>query len=910
MLYILLWWFILQLFGLAALPTAYHLFRWLPDRGYAFAKALGLLLVSYILWMGAITGVLTNSIGGIVIALLATAGVSGAVLWFGQKRGESPVEIVHFLRGKKATVIATEILFLLAFVAWAVLRAYTTFKVASAGGEKFMETAFLHAILNSPHFPPLDPWLSGFSISYYYFGYVMMAIVTRLSGVPVGVAFDLYDALLFALTALGAYGVVYNLIARSRVSTANSVRSSTDAKPQVSTSSTDTKSRIGETRLHQPIAYGLLASLLTVLMGNLEGLVESLYAAQWLPPSFFEWLNIHGLVQSPPNLGSFYIGNDFSWWWWRGSRVILDRTLAGIPMDSPNITEFPFFSFLLGDNHPHVNNLPFVLLAIGLALNLLHLTLNQATRTLRQGSGQATQDSSPWWHPLAAFQGNWAYFVGYAFCLGALGFLNTWDFPIYIIVTTLAYGVGLYVLRPKLDSDLIGRAAALMVSLLVAGMLLYGLFYVSFQSQAQGFLPYVQPPTRLPQYLVMFGPFVFVALAFLLTALWHNNQQTPGIWRKTLLSWLVVMGTSLGVFFLLMLLLPAITAIRELIQTEIANPGAQQVLGGLTLDKAIPAIILARLTDPWVFLLLTGLITLAAANVRWNATPSEGNASFQPPAGLLFACILLFCGIGLTLSVEFIYLRDGFGNRMNTVFKFYYQAWVMMALACAYAIWWVNEHGSSATGKALKTIFQIVTVLLIAGGMVYPFMASLSKTNQFTSQKIQTGPGEADQIIITPNMDSSSTIARENPADWAAIEWLRANAGTSSHGNTYDVPVILEAPGGSYDYKGRISTFTGLPALLGWAGHELQWRGNYNEQGQREPVIQTIYSTPDPQEALQLLQEWKVDYVIVGATELAYISENCTSNRSACTSENVLRKFDAILDPVYNQNNVVIYRVP
>ena len=56
------------------------------------------------------------------------------------------------------------------------------------GGEKFMEIAFLNAILNSQHFPPLDPWLSGFAISYYYFGYVMMAVLTRLSGAVSGVA--------------------------------------------------------------------------------------------------------------------------------------------------------------------------------------------------------------------------------------------------------------------------------------------------------------------------------------------------------------------------------------------------------------------------------------------------------------------------------------------------------------------------------------------------------------------------------------------------------------------------------------------------------------------------------------------------------------------------------------------------
>jgi YYY domain-containing protein len=865
MLYLFIWWLILQLFGLAALPTAYHLFRWLPDRGYAFAKALGLLLVSYLLWMGALTGVLTHSSGGIVIAWLATAGISGTLLWVANKQGESPRAMFDFLRSQKARIIAVEVLFLLAFVAWAAVRAYTTFKIASAGGEKFMEMAFLNGILNSPRFPPLDPYLSGFSISYYYFGYVMMGILTRLSAAPVGIGFDLYDALLFALTAVGAFGVVSNLIPAHQ-------------------------------RDDQPITYGLLGALFVVLMGNLEGLVESLYATGWLPKAFFEWLNIHGLVGSPVH-GSFYIGNDLSWWWWRASRVILDSNLDGVPLDNPNITEFPFFSFLLGDNHPHVNNLPFVLLAIALALNLLRAVLNRQSAINEQ--------QSPWWHPLAAFDGNWAYFLGYAFCLGALGFLNTWDLPIYLVVTALAFGVGLYTLRPRLDGELVGRVAALAVGLAVAGVLLYILFYVSFQSQAGGILPYLQPPTRMPQYLVMFGPFVFILLTFCLVVFWRNVQATPAA-RKTLLGWLGVIGATMGVFCLLLLIVPAVSAIRQLIEVEIANPGVQEVMAGLPMDQAIPAILLARLTDPWVFLLLTALITLAAANIYWNAHKPEAS----PSAGLLFASVLLFCGFGLTLSVEFIYLRDVFGVRMNTIFKFYYQAWIMLGLASAYAIWWINERGAALTGKAFRAAFQVVATILVAGGMVYPFMATLSKTNQFTSQMIQSGPGETDKTAITPNLDGSSSIARENPADWAAIEWLRANAGRSRHDNPYGVPVILEAPGGSYDYKGRISTFTGLPALLGWAAHELQWRGNYNEQGQREAVIQTIYSTTGPQEALQLLRDWKVDYVIIGPTELSYISQTCKSSRAACSAENVQRKFDAILEPVYNQENVVIYRVP
>jgi uncharacterized membrane protein len=77
--YVLIWWLIMQVLGWLALPAAMRLFRWLPDRGYAFSKALGLLLSSYLLWVGASTGLLRNDSGGILFALLVTAGISACL---------------------------------------------------------------------------------------------------------------------------------------------------------------------------------------------------------------------------------------------------------------------------------------------------------------------------------------------------------------------------------------------------------------------------------------------------------------------------------------------------------------------------------------------------------------------------------------------------------------------------------------------------------------------------------------------------------------------------------------------------------------------------------------------------------------------------------------------------------------
>jgi len=252
----------------------------------------------------------------------------------------------------------------------------------------------------------------------------------------------------------------------------------------------------------------------------------------------------------------------------------------------------------------------------------------------------------------------------------------------------------------------------------------------------------------------------------------------------------------------------------------------------------------------------------------------------------------LLAGLLLTFSVEFFYLRDNFGVRMNTVFKFYYQAWVMLGCASAYGLWWAWEVAAEAANRAWRSIFMTSSALLVIAGMVYPPMAYRSRVHDFRPE---------------PNLNGAATIARENPDDWAAIEWLRENAVGQRTG---DIPVILEAPGRSYNYEGRISAFTGLPAVLGWALHEAQWRGSYDERARREPDIAAIYSSSDNYEALDLLQKWQVKYVIVGNTERRYVNELCSEPTRACIPVRALAKFETILEPVFSQGSTTIYLVP
>lgn len=871
MIYVAIWWLIIQILALAALPTTYWAFRWLPDRGYAFAKVVGLLLASYFLWLGAITGFLGNNLAGIIFSVLLTAGLS----WFisakysGQSGKPLIPGLLQFLREHKQLVLVVELLFVTALIVWAALRAYAPDKIMSAGGEKFMEIAFLNGILNSQSFPPLDPWLSGFSISYYYFGYVMMGLLTRLSGAAPGVGFDLYDALLIALTLIGAFSIVYNL-------TAVALHKQTTTLREVSS---------------KPLAYGILGALFVGITGNLEGFLESIYNVGWLPIRFWQWLDIPGLADSPAS-GSWFPSTSAGWWWWRASRIIQDYDLLGQPMGVSPITEFPFFSFLLGDNHPHVLALPFVLLAIGLSFNLLRrqLTINSGL------TSTGVPSRSHWWNPAAfTVNGDWALLLFISFCLGSLGFLNTWDMPIYLGLITLAYGLGEYTRRRNLDRLVVARSVVLAFSLLLFAILLYLLFYLGFSSQAGGILPHIFPPTRLPQYLVFFGLFIFIITWYLVSMLLAGTKENPkrGLLRAALGAWLWVLVICIGIY--LLFLLGAALAVfgSQFLQGVASNPVVQSVLGGLPLDQTVQRILAGRLSNPWLFLFISALVALAIiAATRLSIAPtpdSEEQPEGQEPSreSSQFASLMIFMALALTLSVEFIYLRDSFGVRMNTVFKFYYQAWVLMGCASAYAIYWILNEGKRMFGNASRIVFSLSAVLLIVASLVYPLMAGFSRVNGFEG---------------LPNLDGTSVLAQNNPDDWAAINWLQQNAeGT---------PVILEAPGKSYNYEGRISAFTGFPTVLGWALHEAQWRGNYDEQAKREPDIATIYSTKDAGEALDLLHKWGVDYLIIGPAEMSYIQQLCSDPNRACNLSRALQKFETILTPVFQQGAVLIYEVP
>ncbi len=343
-------------------------------------------LVSLISWVGTSYGLLRNEIGGAWLALMLLALVAA----FGAFSREESRDLSRWLRSNFPIVLAGELLFLIAFVGWALVRSYDP---GIRHTEQPMDLMFLNAIWSSPTFPPHDPWLAGYAISYYYFGYWMLNTLGQLANVPPETIYNLGQACWYGLLLLGSFGIGYNLWA-----------------PRPASQGGRTSTPGGGRYL-----CGLLSALLVAVMGNLEILLELAHSAGWSFQKLATWFDVHNFPPSAVGM------RDDPWWWWRASRVLQDYTSNGQHIEV--IDEFPAFSYVLGDNHPHLLAMPFVLLAVGLGLNLF-LARERSPR--REGSNIV---SLAWRDLLRFIPSGSPGLLLLISCSGALFFLNSWDYP-------------------------------------------------------------------------------------------------------------------------------------------------------------------------------------------------------------------------------------------------------------------------------------------------------------------------------------------------------------------------------------------------------------------------------------------------------------------------------------------------
>jgi YYY domain-containing protein len=533
--------------------------------------------------------------------------------------------------------------------------------------------------------------------------------------------------------------------------------------------------------------------------------------------------------------------------YWRSSRVI--------PF---TINEFPYWSFLYADLHAHVIDLPVVVLLVALCASLL-----------RRGD--------------AGWRAALPTLALAALALGAAACINTWDFPtcaLLLAATLIARALGWGRAageRPPPGWPVVRGVAGAIALTVGAAYALYLPFYLHFQSFVSGTGP-VTTPTDPHQFLTLFG-----------------------LWFFLLASWWVVAA----------------------LDRWPAARGWVALVAALVLGLAL----LAGVKSLLVVLLLTGLV------LAWGAR-------HDPLRLMTWALFLL--GLAVALGVELIYVRDFLDNsdweRMNTVFKFYFQVWTLLALGGALAAaqllpralpgWLPAPLGRASVAQetpavapgaplgagigvpgldgAVRLVARGVWLVALAGLL----LASLAFLGEGTATRVadhtlwaQVQPPPGGNQPTGLSLDGMAYMRGWYPGDYAAITWLNAHVG--------GIPTIIEASNGPYQWYGRVSIYTGLPAVLGWSSHEAQQRYP-DEVYARQHDVQEFYTTGDADRATAILRQYGVQMVYVGGLE-----RDCpTQSGSACVpaTPEALAKYQTlaqrgVLGAIYQRDAVTIYEV-
>jgi uncharacterized membrane protein len=753
------------------------------------------------------------------------------------------------------------------------------------GGEKPMDFAFLNAILKTTYFPPYNPWFAGNYINYYYFGQLISATLVRLSGITPEVAYNLLIPLFFALVASGAFGIVFNLVFSGRHRLSSQAQEPSKEK-EVST-------------ILIPSIAGILGVVLVLIIGNLaeinlatKGLRElgggsGLTA---LVSGLNKWLFAGQAI--PIKIGD---------WYWTATRVIPDT-----------INEFPFFTFIYADLHAHLIAIPYALVALGLAA---HIVLSPGKLK---------------WNDLGLI----------ALVLGALRAINTWDYPTYlgIIGITMILRLstewrehddsGLFrwqewfqqwlrsivlilfqVLIVMIPISLLGIQVTLELAVyfillffgIVIGLIQAGRFWDPYRFVRNFgwqilsivilsivfFLPYILNyatgyasvelwkgvRTTLSEYLTVHGIFLFIAATFFAVVLLTNHLKGTSPERSGFEI------TGWAIYLLPLLIIAEIILIRYKFSV---------------LALVVPLISVGI----WL-----GLHRKTTIEVRWVA-------------------VLMLVSLLLTVLVEYIVLKGDIG-RLNTVFKFYLQAWVIFGIAGATGLGLIieylfftprAEHVSNEAPRRgneneltaaplpripsglpmhiVRWIWWGAFSILIVAGLLYPFAAGRAKMNDRYVAKSPPGLNGMDYMQkATYGENNQILILRW---DYDAIQWMRQNIKGS--------PVIMEGNIGLYHWGNRYSIYTGLPTLIGWDWHTKQQYslipGDIVDY--RVALVRDFYNKPDQTQAIETAHRYDISYVIVGGLERAIYDAKG------------LAKFDQADDLwslVYQNEQVKIYQV-
>ena len=509
------------------------------------------------------------------------------------------------------------------------------------------------------------------------------------------------------------------------------------------------------------------------------------------------------------------------------------RSSRMMPPDPPGheITEFPFFTFLFADLHAHLMAIPFTLLALGLGLALV---LGAA----RNGRREVGPLSRRRWGAAEL-----ARLATLGVVVGALRLINAWDYPTYLLVGVAAVFLAAYLGNGGLSMAVVIEAGLKSALVFVVGFFVFLPFHLSYEVFFAG-VEGSTNQTVLWQFLVIHGLFIFIIGTFYLA---HAGGRLLAEWRE-------LTGRTLAIVV---------------------------VLAGYLVVTAVTG--WTGSTIPFLAILLA--LVLAGGLGRLRSL--SGDASY-----ITFVAVIVAVALMLAIGLD-IFRVEGDIDRMNSVFKFYLQVWVMLGLASAYLLWRLvyDQRRSAVRRSPWRRAWVGALVALLVGASLYPVLATQARLRSRFEVLPMTLDGTA-YMRETVYRDREGEI--ELAADLEGIIWLQENVEGS--------PLILEGLTPNYRWGGRISVYTGLPTIVGWQWHQEQQRRDYAWAiRERARDVDEIYRTTSASKALSLMDNYGVEYVYVGQLERLYYPRDG------------LRKFEdglgEQLDEVYRNEHVRIYRV-
>jgi YYY domain-containing protein len=497
------------------------------------------------------------------------------------------------------------------------------------------------------------------------------------------------------------------------------------------------------------------------------------------------------------------------------------------PGEVEPITEFPLFTFLYSDLHAHMIALPLAVLALAWALSTL-MARNQSRWT---------------WLGTLAFGG---------LIIGSLRPTNTWDFPTYLLFGALITGYTIFRYVEVGDSPRYGLSPFIQRGILaLAGMAALAAFsLIFFEPFARWYgLGYSQVAqwtgTKTPiwSYWTHWGLFLFVIIAWMS---WETRQwlaQTPLSALSKLKPYELLIEAAIG------LLVVAVIGLTFMLKIQVA----------------------------WFILPLAfwALVLLLRPNL---------------PDAKRMVLFMIGTGLTLTLVVEIIVLVGDI-SRMNTVFKFYLQVWVLFAISAAAGLGWIlNEFDQ--WNHSWQNFFQTVGGILLLCAMMFTVTATSDKIRDRMAEGV---PLTLDSITYMQYSKFWDGVEMNLKEDYNAIRWLQDNVKGS--------PVTVEASIPEYRWGTRMTIYTGLPTVLGWNWHQRQQRAILPDSWifQRSDEIKNFYLTSDMVVTRNFIEKYDVKYIIVGQNERQYFPGPGLDKFPALDGQ--------MWNKVFEDGNTVIYEV-